>query len=84
MAVVFFTGFPGFLGRELLPRLLKRSDHRAVCLIQARYRPQAEQAVAALEREHNVGDRIELVEGDITLPDLGLGARRAELAQETR
>jgi thioester reductase-like protein len=83
MAVVFFTGFPGFLGRELLPRLLKRSDHRAVCLIQARYRPQAEQAVATLERDHGVGDRVELVEGDITRPDLGLGARHAELAKET-
>lgn len=83
MATVFFTGFPGFLGRELLPRLLKRSEHRAVCLVQGRYRPQAEQAVAVLEREYGVGDRIELVEGDITLPDLGLGARLAELAADT-
>ena len=83
MAVVFFTGFPGFLGRELLPRLLKRSEYRAVCLIQGRYRPQAEQAVAALERDHGVGERIELVEGDITLTDLGLGARLDELAADT-
>ena len=32
MATVFFTGFPGFLGSELVPRVLaRRSDDRARC-----------------------------------------------------
>ena len=82
-STVFFTGFPGFLGRELLPRVLKRSDHRAVCLVQERYLGDAEKARAAIEREHDLKDRIELVVGDITQPDLGLGTRLAELAKDT-
>ncbi|HJL05298.1 MAG TPA: SDR family oxidoreductase [Polyangiaceae bacterium LLY-WYZ-15_(1-7)] len=83
-STVFFTGFPGFLGRELLPRVLERApERRAVCLIQARYRPQAEAAVRELEARHpSLNGRIDLVDGDITLPDLGLGATRADLAKE--
>ena len=28
MDIIFFTGFPGFLGSELLPRVLKRRHPR--------------------------------------------------------
>ena len=40
MATVFFTGFPGFLGSELLPRVLKRQAERvsATCLVQPKFR----------------------------------------------
>jgi len=60
---IFFTGFPGFLGTELLPRLLARSpDDYALCLVQPKFRALAEQRVGTLAH------RIKLVDGDITQP----------------
>lgn len=86
MSTIFFTGFPGFLGTELLPRVLGREDEEvtATCLIQSKFRDLAEARIAELEKQDPalVG-RIELVEGDITLPDLGLGDRYDELAEDT-
>jgi thioester reductase-like protein len=79
MTRIFFTGFPGFLGSELLPRILDRQQGaNAVCLIQARFRDLALQRVDELDAEHpGLADRVELVEGDITSPDLGLEDARA-------
>ena len=38
MSTIFFTGFPGFLGSELLPRVLARAEgDRALCLIQPKF-----------------------------------------------
>jgi thioester reductase-like protein len=81
---VFFTGFPGFLGSELLPRVLRRSpDAEAVCLVQPRFAAMARERADALERaDEKLAGRIRLVEGDITRPDLGLGEARAALADE--
>jgi thioester reductase-like protein len=76
VAVLFLTGFPGFLGSTLLPRLLAdRPLARAVCLVQRRWAPLATEAVGrlALTQPHTRG-RIELVEGDIVEPGLGLAA----------
>ena len=64
MAAIFFTGFPGFLGSELLPRVLARGDDHALCLVQPKFRALAEQRA----RELNLGDRIRLVDGDLTQP----------------
>jgi thioester reductase-like protein len=75
------TGFPGFLGSALLPRLLaRRPEVRAVCLVQARHLETARARVREIEAAHpHVLDRLELVTGDITAPGLGTdpGARRA-------
>jgi thioester reductase-like protein len=74
VAVLFLTGFPGFLGSTLLPRLLAdRPVDRAVCLVQPRWAPLATQAVGRLAHAapHTRG-RIELTEGDIVEPDLAL------------
>lgn len=75
MSKVFFTGFPGFLGSELLPRILERlSDATAVCLIQEKFQDLARQRVEEIATAHpETEGRIELVVGDITAPDLGLG-----------
>ena len=59
---IFLTGFPGFLGSELLPRLIARSDDYAVCLVQPKFRVLAEERV----RQLGLGDRVRLVEGDLT------------------
>ncbi len=77
MATVFFTGFPGFLGSELLPRVLdRRSEDRAICLIQSKFAHLAELRRAELvAREPELSGRIELVAGDITERGLGLGSK---------
>ncbi len=82
MPTVFFTGFPGFLGVELLPRVLaRRKDAVARCLVQPKFadlaRRRAEEIGAA---RPDARGRIELVEGDITRPDLGLADAAREAA----
>ncbi|MEA2325679.1 MAG: hypothetical protein QOE68_638 [Thermoanaerobaculia bacterium] len=60
---LFFTGYPGFLGSELLPRLLSRAKNaNAVCLVQPKF------ANLARTRAKDLGDRVSIVEGDITSP----------------
>jgi len=70
MSTVFLTGFPGFLGSGLVTRLLDRYDEATItCLVQSKYRDEAASRAADLAEDP---DRIELVEGDITDPDLAL------------
>jgi len=72
MPTVFLTGFPGFLGSALVERLLERHDQETTvtCLIQPKYRGKAEARAAEIAGDD--ADRIDLVEGDVTEPDLGL------------
>lgn len=74
MPTVFFTGFPGFLGVELLPRVLRREpEHTALCLVQPKFAELARRRVAELESAGpDLAGRIDLVEGDITTAGLGL------------
>jgi len=76
MDLLLLTGFPGFLGSALLPRLLaRRQGSTAVCLVQPAHLETARERIAELERDHpHVVDRVHLVTGDITAPDLGLEA----------
>ncbi|HEY6137165.1 MAG TPA: SDR family oxidoreductase [Thermoanaerobaculia bacterium] len=61
VSVVFFTGYPGFLGSELLPRILRRrADAVAHCLVQPKF------AALARERAAQYGERVRIIEGDIT------------------
>jgi thioester reductase-like protein len=79
MSITFFTGFPGFLGSQLLPRVLERSpEYQAVCLVQPKFLAQARLRLEDIRKAHpQLHGRIDLVEGDITRPNLGLeGASR--------
>ncbi len=82
---VLFTGFPGFLGTELVPRVLRRDrDATVVCLVQGTFRDLAEQRVDELvAADAGLAGRIELVVGDITVRDLGLGEAYDDLARRT-
>src|SRR5687768_3191672 len=72
--LVLFTGFPGFIGERLLPRLLEgRPEAVFVCLVQPRFADAAARSRAGIEARHpHTRGRIRIVDGDITQADLGL------------
>jgi thioester reductase-like protein len=80
VATALFTGFPGFLGSELLPLVLGRDPElRALCLVQGKFAELARRRYSELARRApDIVGRVELAEGDLTLPGLGLvaGAER--------
>jgi thioester reductase-like protein len=73
---VLFTGFPGFIGARLLPRLLESSPGESfVCLVQERFLDLARRELAAIEtRVPAARGRLSIAVGDITRPGLGLPA----------
>ncbi|HQZ85553.1 MAG TPA: SDR family oxidoreductase, partial [Actinomycetota bacterium] len=74
MSSLLMTGFPGFLGSALLPKLLARRDGVvAICLVQPQHLEAAEKRLAEIEEAHpHTVDRIELITGDITAAALGV------------
>ena len=76
---ILFTGFPGFIGMRLLPRILELQPRaRLECLVQEKFLGAARGAVEALEAKHpHAKGRIGLVTGDITVEGLGIEAKRA-------
>jgi thioester reductase-like protein len=77
---VLFTGFPGFIGARLLPRLLELAPGtRFDCLVQERFLGLARDQIAALEAAHpHTRGRLGMVEGDITAAGLGLSSSDAQ------
>lgn len=70
---VFMTGFPGFLGSALLPRILHRTEGDALCLVQSKFAAVARRRLDDIyAADPSLYGRIKLVEGDITVPGLGL------------
>jgi thioester reductase-like protein len=68
VAVAFLTGFPGFIGRRLVARLLEEdADLRVAALVEPRMAEAARAAAAELD-----ADRVEVIEGDIAERRLGL------------
>jgi thioester reductase-like protein len=84
MALALFTGFPGFIGVRLIPRLLElQPDLRIACLVQPRFLDLARTEIAALEgRRPDLRGRLETVTGDITEPGLGLDPSAADPLRE--
>jgi thioester reductase-like protein len=74
MPTILFTGFPGFLGSELLPRALaRRPEARALCVVQPKFLDLARGRVAELNAaDPSLTGRIALARGDITVPGFGL------------
>jgi thioester reductase-like protein len=67
-SAILVTGGTGFLGRELLAALLRRSTAPIICLV----RGDADAARAALRVD--AGDRLTVIAGAINRPGLGLSA----------
>jgi thioester reductase-like protein len=87
MTQVLLTGFPGFLGSELVRRILQRRGRpTVVCLVQPKFVTLAKRRVAEIEAEFAargvaLAGRLRLATGDITEADLGL-ENPAQLARE--
>jgi thioester reductase-like protein len=81
---VLFTGFPGFIGVRLLPRLLDLTPRAAfLCLVQERFVESARTAIAEIEAARpEARGRLEIVVGDITLSGLGLEGGAARTVHE--
>lgn len=70
-ARIFLTGFPGFIAKRLLRRLLADdSDATAVCLVEESRRADAEAEVQRLDPVDRT--RVRLAVGDVRKMDLGL------------
>ena len=80
MKTILFTGFPGFIGMRLLPRILElQPGTRVACLVQEKFLDAARHSLKALAKGHaHTRDRIELVTGDITAAGLGMDAAKAD------
>ena len=73
--LVFFTGFPGFIGSLLVARLLSEDPElRVAALVEPRMAGRAREAAGRIEG----GDRVEVLEGDIGERDLGLTSEQRE------
>ncbi|KTG09225.1 Male sterility domain-containing protein [Haloprofundus marisrubri] len=76
---VFLTGFPGFLGSALVERLLGRGRD-VTCLVQPKYRTQAEERAAELAGD-DWRESLTLYDGDITDSSLSLDAETRRTLQ---
>jgi thioester reductase-like protein len=85
---VFLTGATGFLGMEVMARLLEAGDREVLALVRASDQPAAQErlngVLAKLWRDPSpYAGRARAVAGDVTLPGLGIsGVERSGLAEE--
>lgn len=79
--IIFLTGFPGFIGKRLTEKILQDSSDQIILLIQPQMKGVAEKILGELDPSR---DRIRLLLGDISQPNLGLkGPEFLDLAQKT-
>jgi thioester reductase-like protein len=71
---IFLTGFPGFIAERLVQRLAT-PDTQFFLLVQSQFTEKATAAVERIAEETSTPlENFALIEGDITLPDLGISA----------
>jgi thioester reductase-like protein len=85
---VFLTGATGFLGMEVLARLLEAGDREVLALVRADDDAGAERrlddVLATLwDDPAPYRDRVSAVRGELTQPGLGLGDRADEVTERT-
>ena len=67
MGALFFTGFPGFIGKRLIKALVKEFDYeRVYLLVEPRMLERARREI------ENFDNRFEIIPGDITQENLGI------------
>ena len=85
---VFLTGATGFLGMEVLARLLDAGDRDVLALVRADDDAGAEARLDGVlstlwDDPAPYRERVRAVRGDVTQPGLGLNSRWAEVAEQT-
>ena len=78
--VVFLTGSTGFLGSYLL-KILLENNHKVYCLARGKKMPAYQRVVESLNFwDKEIGEdklkNLRVIEGDITLPDLGIKSQK--------
>ncbi len=69
---IFLTGFPGFIAAKLVERLAK-FDTRFLLLVQKNFIGKAKQQIVEIAEETNAPpENFKIIEGDITLDNLGM------------
>ena len=83
---VLLTGFTGFLGAHVLDSFIKHENGNVYCLIRGKNNMTAEERLKNVlhfyfneKYDKYIGNRIRLVEGDITLDNLGLSEQEYEI-----
>ena len=78
---IFLTGFPGFIAGRLVRRLAA-GGARFMLLVQPEFAARAREDVARIAAETNMpAEKFQVMEGDITRPDLGLTKADHEAAR---
>jgi thioester reductase-like protein len=73
--LVFFTGFPGFIGSRLVAKLLVADPElRVAALVESKMADRARDAAGKLDG----GDRVDIIEGDIADRRLGISDEQRE------
>ncbi len=78
---IFLTGFPGFIAEKLVERLTER-DTRFFLLVQPQFVEKAKHDIGKIIRKTNLPlENFEIVEGDITLENLGISEKDLEIVR---
>jgi len=78
---IFLTGFPGFIAEKLVERLAGR-DTRFFLLVQPQFVEKAKHDVGKIIHKTNLPlENFEIVEGDITLENLGISEKYLEIVR---
>lgn len=82
---VLLTGATGFLGMELLARLIEQSDSEILALVRAKDQSHADQRLATVleqlygEKTSHIDGRVRAVPGEVSEPHLGLAEHAKSL-----
>src|SRR3989338_6223007 len=80
---VFITGVTGALGREFIKELLTTTRYRLYVLVRRKKRQshwdRIRKILAAESLEVFLGTRVQVLEGDVTLPSMGLSSADLEI-----
>ena len=80
---IFLTGFPGFIAERLVERLAAL-DRQQLLLVQPAFTDLSMQKLEEAAEKTDVPlENFALIEGDITLPNLGMPEEDAEVVRET-
>ena len=80
---IFLTGVTGTLGKEFVKELLQTRDEKLILLVRRKNRyshwDRARKILSAYGLERYLGTQVEVLNGDVTLPDFGLQSEDLDL-----